>query len=853
MFVDIESSTRLMAKDPEAFRTALGAYRHIVGSNCAAHDGALVNTEGDGMFVAFGDPAAGCLATAATQRQLRQHPWPTGCEVRARIGLHIGLAQPLDNDYVALAVHQAARVVHAAHGGQSLVTADVLTAAQATSSIAGEVATRSLGFYRVRDFDQPVELIEIGPRDEGESGGLAGFPPLRATRDAAIDVHPPENEFLGRDGDLDRLSEAVGKSRQVTLVGPGGVGKTRLSQEFALRYPPFEHGACFVDMAAATDVGSIAVATLHALHEQAPRAADPAAAVADSLADRSMLVILDNAEQAVAAVAEFVGMLLERSSHSVFVVTSRERLGLGAERVVRVEPLRTADALTPAARDLFVARAQRAVDGWRLATDEGPVVDEICTLLDGLPLAIEMAAARCDAFAPADLLAMLHQRLRLSAAGSQGALRHRSIEQAVLWSEALLDAAARDAVRRLALFPTSFAVAGATAVLDGVVQADDVPELLATLVDKSLLSTSTSSGRRRFRMLNTVRETLLTKLSSVEQTGCALSLGRWLDDQIGPGRAPDLSWWSTLEDELETVRTIARALVEVDQPRSDRLVCSVGTYLDARSSARQGIHELRWFVDNVDAATPERVGTLSRLADLQLRVADVELAEATIVAAERLAASVGQCPWDDVAVARARGELLIRRGDLDAAMALGQQALARATGRGRARMANLLGIASLEAADFDAAVEAFTVEVEACEALGLQIILPSAHGNLAEALLRAGRQSQAASAQLRCLDAAVQNGQELMVAYTAMLAAQLAEADGDAALAVQLQAAATTTLALSGDQLFASDQVQVDQLLERCAAKLGALQYEELWRSSLPLDSLVAASHTVLARHAAAH
>lgn len=842
VFTDVEGSTRLIRRVPELYVAALGRHHEIVRGTIARFGGVEVNTDGDSFFLAFADGSAAVSACAEIQRALQAEPWDSACALRVRIGIHSGLAAPQGDDYVALAVHQAARVVAVAHGGQIVLTPDVLDTAPPSG-----LTVRSLGKYRVRDFDQPLELLQL------EASYLPfDFPALRVLPADHHNLYPPEGTFLGRGTEMDELVDSVGPGRLVTVVGPGGVGKTRLVVELGLRtYSRWSDGVWFVDLATVDEPTAVLPTITATVGAGVGSAADPLDALVEHLASRQTLLLLDNAEHLRDVVARIAHALVRRAPSSGVVVTSRERLGCPGETLVRVGSLFSGgDAAESPAVQLFCERAVRASQEWVPSSHELEVIAELCGRLDGLPLAIEMAAARSGALRPAGILAALVARPdRLSSKDPTADERHRSLELLLDWSESRLTDDERCALRGLGVFAGSFGYETARAALSGDVGADDVPDLLWSLVDKSLIATEPAAEATRYRLLNTVRSFVRSRTAAGNRRVTAQRLAAHLDELVGPERPLDQVWFGHMADELDTVRGLVFSLADTDTALAQRLAWSVATFFDMQHRTRVAITELQGHTDLLSAPTPEGVGLLTRLGDLHLRVGELEAADTVVTSAASLQDQVGSCPWDDVCVERTRGELLVRRLDFSGAVQLAEMTLARTPSPwGQRRLVNLLGIACGEAGDVADAARWFARELELSQELNMAVVLPSVHANLAEVLLRVGDERGAAREQLSCLALSMQYGQSLMVAFSAMVAARLSAQADDWQTAAQLQIAAEQLLDELGEVLYSSDRAAADELLDGCRVRLGESVVDELQSAPFPLDATIELSEDVLRR-----
>ena len=804
LFTDIEGSTRLLRELGETFEDLLDQHHALLRSTWREHNGHELNTEGDAFLVAFEEAGDAIGAAVEAQRALAAATWPTDMPVRVRIGIHSGYARPRNDTYVALALHQAARVVDAAHGGQVLLSGD--TAARA-GELPGNIGLERLGRFRVRDFDEPPELYRVAAE------GLE-------QRDIAPRVRPaeghnlvrPVTSFEGREDDVDALMALVRPGSLTTVAGTGGAGKTRLATETALRIADrWEDGAWFVDLAPVSSPELVPEAIAQAVGVKSVPGVESWIEVLNHLRERRALLILDNCEHLAEAVCARVADLLERCPYVGVLATSRAPLGLRAERVHRLDPL-PCDGTDAAAVRLFRDRAAADV----VADD--PAVVQLCAELDGLPLAIELAAARTSAMSPGDIL----ERLRRSPSVLQSRdvslpERQRTLERLLDWSYELLDPRARAVLRRLTVFAGSFDLEGAEHVCAaGDVAADDVPELLLTLIDSSLVVTEAAAGASRFRLFWTVRAYAADHGGAEEQAAALRRLADRYIEQLGPQQATGRRWVSRMALELDNVRHVVAEVP--DDETAQALVWSIGRFHDVLDAFRTGIDELMRAAERFPTRGPNRVALLTLLADLHLRVGELDAADALLGQAAELRAERGPADWDTAGLARTRGELALRRGDPLAAVAEARAALVEPhSDRGRARLQNQLGIALAAAGDMAGAAAAFEEELVAASAAGMETYLATTHGNLAEARLRLGDEGSAAAHQAISLELARALGQRVLVAFSMMIAARLTRARE----AAVLQTAADAALADASYALYEEDAEVRDALMASAREQLG--------------------------------
>ncbi|HSJ44440.1 MAG TPA: NB-ARC domain-containing protein [Euzebyales bacterium] len=595
LFTDIEASTRLVTSDPDAYPAVIAAQRAVIAAEAHERGGVVFGHEGDACFVVFADAAAAVGAAAAAQRSLARHAWPGGRTVRVRMGLHTGAAELESQDYYGLAVHLVARVVDAAHGGQIL-----LSDATRNAGVPDGWTCTDLGSYRLRGIDDPVRLHQL------EGRGLASrFPPLRMlTRAAALPL--PASTLVGRQAETDAVLDLLWHNRIVTLLGPGGIGKTRLAINVGWR----SGAACpdavwFADLTRISDPRAVADVVADAVDVTVTGHTRAVAAVAEAVADKRALLILDNVEHVIDG-ATVVSDLIDETPHLRVLATSRERLRLNGEQVYDVEPL----GLEPdgPAVELFVDRARSVRSDVDLGPAQRDAIVEICTRLDGLPLAIELAAAQCRLLQPTEILHRLRRRpLQLSGGSRDVHERQQTIRNTIAWSYELLTPDEQALLVRLAVFSAPFRPDGAADVLAEAV-GDGLDDALGGLVDKSLLQHRRGvDGETRVRMLELVREFAAELLADVDDRDAvsarhAAYFTAWADDAAERmlRSQPDL-WVQRIDAELPDL-TRAFAWNVADRPvDAARLFGALGLYFH-----RTGMVHLarRWMLAVRDVAVP---------------------------------------------------------------------------------------------------------------------------------------------------------------------------------------------------------------------------------------------------------
>jgi predicted ATPase/class 3 adenylate cyclase len=488
LFTDVEGSTRRWESDAEAMRAALVVHDKVVRTAIEAYDGFLFSHTGDGFVAAFASPMSAVNAAIDAQREL---------VLPVRMGMATGEAERRDGDYFGTVLNRAARVMAAGHGGQILL-------ADSTAGLLSGVDLLDLGVRRLRDLPTPVQVFQV------QAVGLPDdFPPLRTLDPSPGNLRPQTTSFIGRESEVAELHAAVKAHRLVTLTGVGGVGKTRLAVEVAARLADeFPDGVWFFDLAAVTDPAAVpdAVAAVLGIIQQPGKSV--AHSVAAALEGRSRLLVLDNCEHVVDSVADLVEAILAASATVTILATSREGVGVSDEQLWRVPSLDVNSGTESAAVSLFVDRAHSVVSDFSLAQPgEADAVVEICRRLDGIPLAIELAASRMASMTVSEVRDRLDQRFRLLVGSRRGLSRHQTLRHAVAWSYDHLDDAEKKLLERCSVFAGGFDFQSACAVA-GFDDGDDyaILDLLDALVRKSLIVADRSAGRTRFSMLETIRQ-----------------------------------------------------------------------------------------------------------------------------------------------------------------------------------------------------------------------------------------------------------------------------------------------------------------------------------------------------------
>jgi predicted ATPase/class 3 adenylate cyclase len=517
LFTDIEGSTRLLRELGDLYPTLLGEHDRLLREAFAAAGGISFGSEGDAQFAAFESAPAALSAAVGAQRALAANEWPGGATVRVRMGLHTGEGTVRDGNYVGLDVHRTARIAAVGHGGQVLLSD--ATQGLVEHSLPDGVMLRDLGRHRLKDLAEPEHLHETVI-----AGLPSEFPPLRSLDATPNNLPTQMTSFVGRAREVAEARRLLEGTRLLTLTGPGGTGKTRLSLQVAAEeIAGYSDGVFFVPLGPIEDAAMVAQAIVQALGLRDGADQPPAVRLIEYVRERCLLLLLDNFEQVLGA-AGLVGELLKAGKELRVVVTSRATLHLYGEKEYEVPPLGLPDRDTPADPDklcafeaisLFVERARAARPDFELTAANAAAVAEICSRLDGLPLAIELAAARIKLLPPAALLARIGKQLDVLDAGSRDLpARQQTLRGAIAWSYDLLDPVTARLFACLSQFVEGANLAEVEAVCGG--DGYDVLSGLAELVDQSLIRQEEVEGDARFSMLFVIREFALERLATLD-------------------------------------------------------------------------------------------------------------------------------------------------------------------------------------------------------------------------------------------------------------------------------------------------------------------------------------------------
>jgi len=498
LLTDVEGSTRRWDKNPGAMREAMAAHDAVLARLIAANSGVAVESgrEGDSVLAAFTRASDAVAGAVAMQRELSAQPWPEGADMHIRVAIHSGEAELRAGHYYGPAVYRCARLLATGHGDQVLLT-------QATRDLAVDalpegVGLRDLGSHRLRDLERPERVFQvIGP------GLRAEFPPLKSMDPRRHNLPVSPTGFIGRGREIGEIKERLAANRMLTLIGSGGTGKTRLALQAAAELTEvFKDGVWLVELASLSEPDLVAQTAAEAIGVREEAGRPILKTLCDWLRDKHLMLLLDNCEHLIPAGVSLSDRLLRDCPDVRLLTTSRAALRVNGEAIMRVGPLDEQDAVV-----LFAERSSAAQPDFRLNQDNADSVTQICRRVEGIPLAIELAAGRSRMMAPAEILTRLQESFGVLSGGSRsGDARHETLKAAMDWSYWLLNEEERRLFRRLSVFAGGFTLEAAEYVGEGV-DAGAVVEIVGQLVDKSLLTPQESLGvPTRYTMLETVRE-----------------------------------------------------------------------------------------------------------------------------------------------------------------------------------------------------------------------------------------------------------------------------------------------------------------------------------------------------------
>lgn len=799
LFSDVEGSTRLLERHGAAMGAALARHHALFEETVERHGGAIFETVGDAVYAAFATAPAGAAAALDAHRALATEEWGPVGRIAVRIALHSGTVELRGKHYFGPVLFRAARLQALGYGEQTLLSA--ATARLAADALPLGASLRDLGTHRLRDLGEPEHVYQLVHADL-----RADFPPPKSLDARPHNLPIQLSSFIGREAELAEIGQILRAHRLVTLLGPGGIGKTRLALQVGAEVlDAYPDGVFFVDLAPVRDpelLPGIIAATVGLRQEPGQPIGTT---LREHLAGKSMLLVLDNLEQLLPPAAQTVADLLSGAGDLRILATSRAPLGIRGERVYAVSSLASGDPRRPndeppAAVALFVERARDIRPDVVVDEQTGPLIAGICTRLDGMPLAIELAAARLRLFGLQDLSERLEQRLPLLTGGARDlAERHRTLRAAIAWSEELLSEAERRLFARLGVFVGGWTLEAAEVVCAERLEGD-VLEGLGRLVDHSLVRAAEGiAGQSRFSMLETVREYAAERLEAGGEAKTMhdahaeyfVSLAERARAEIdGPNQQ---LWYRRLDQDVENLRA---ALKTADRGGSGELVLRYGAALYPHWASRGLLQDWRSWADRargrLEGAAPPLIEANPLHAIAFLLVVDGDLTTAETM-------------YRQAAMARRDA------GDL----------------RGAANSLNNLGTIHLDRGDFTVAEKVFR------ECLELQPGAAAPTVNLGECALELGQHAEALQLFTEALRIFREAGDEESEVYALGSLGRLALAQSDFDRSRQLIAEARQLAEQHGDiaagpriDLFeASLLMRTGRVSASCVLALAGLDY----------------------------
>jgi predicted ATPase/class 3 adenylate cyclase/DNA-binding CsgD family transcriptional regulator len=608
LLTDLEGSARLWEHSAADAAVAVARHYELLDAAIAAHGGArpLEQGEGDSVVAVFARAPEAVAAAVDVQRAFAAESWPAGQQVRVRIALHTGAAHLRDDaNYFGPTVIRCARLRAIAHGGQTLLSG--ATHDLVASSLPPDAQLRDLGSHRLKDLGQPEHVWQISVE-----GLPDDFPPVRSLGTLPNNLPTQLSTFVGRDHELTHLHDALTRSRLVTLTGTGGCGKTRLALQAAADVADdHQDGVWWVELAPVSrpELVAQAVATALGLREEPDRSIEDT--LIEQLDGSDALIVLDNCEQVLDVTAHLVERLLSALPRLRVIATSREPLGIASEVAWRVPSLDS-----PSAVALFVHRARQARPAFEPQQDELHVIGQICARLDGVPLAIELAAARTRMMSPATIASALDDRFRLLTGGSRTLMpRQQTLEASVGWSFDLLEESERVLVRRLSVFAGGFTLGAVEAVgADESIDTYAVLDLLSRLVDKSLVQVDLDAGGTRYRLLETIRQYMSERLIEAGESDATrrqhlahyLAFSETAEPELVTADGPD--WLERLDRDRDNLRVALEWAADTGEHQQLlRLVTALTLFFELRGHLADGG---RWFSRALDTTDDDKADVL---------------------------------------------------------------------------------------------------------------------------------------------------------------------------------------------------------------------------------------------------
>jgi predicted ATPase/class 3 adenylate cyclase len=654
LFTDIEGSTKLAQEHPDKMPSLLARHNEMLNQAINNHNGFVFQIVGDSFSAAFHSVSDALDATLDAQRALHEEAW-SPAPIKVRMGIHTGIAELRDisseieyEGYTTIALTQ--RVMSAGHGGQILVSQTVYELL--SSDLSEKVQLVDMGEHHLKDVLQRQHLYQVSAPNLPTE-----FPPLKTQKIINHNLPTQLTSFIGRERELIKVKKKLTEARLLTLIGPGGTGKTRLSIQIAgEQISDFKDGAWIVELAPISDTANIATAIASVFDLREVQNIPLVNILLDYLRAKELLLILDNCEHLVEASAQITDQLLHSCPRLKIIASSREALGIDGETIYRVPSLKDDESTR-----LFVERATKAEPRFRLTDENAAFIAQICSRLDGIPLAIELAAARVKLFTPAQIAERLDDRFKLLTGGSRTALeRQQTLRALIDWSYITLNEVEQRALRQLAVFSGGWTFEAA----ESVIGESEAMDGLMGLVNKSLVNVKEQDGESRYRFLETIRQYAMEKLSEAgeavqtrdEHLDYMLGIAQQAGDQMFGAESQE--WFDQMELEHDNLRAAFEWGTSNHPEKALKLAYAVGGFWTVRDHISEARARCRVILDktkSMPGVDAERARVYSLLAWMSVTSGEHKSGRA---AAER-AISLGSQTNDLVTVARAHGILAL--------------------------------------------------------------------------------------------------------------------------------------------------------------------------------------------------
>lgn len=889
LFTDIESSIRLWEEFPEQMHPVLARHDAIMRRTIEAYNGVVFKTVGDAFCAVFATAPEALSAAIEGQIALHAEAFPDGITLRVRMALHTGTAELRDNDYFGQPLNRVARLLESGYGGQILLSE--VAQGLCRDHLLPSASLKSLGEHRLRDLTRPETIFQLVHPDLPSE-----FPPLKSLNNPALSHNLPQQltSFIGREKEQNDVKSLLASTRLLTLTGAGGSGKTRLSLQAAVEVlEAYPDGVYLIELAPLSDPALVlqTVALVLGVKEQAGQPLEQT--LMDFLASKRLLLLLDNAEHLLSACAQLATTLLLSCPQICLLVTSREALGVAGEQTYPVPSLSLPDPQQPATVEsvslyeavrLFIDRARSVKPDFAVTNDNAPTVAQLCFRLDGIPLALELAAARVRAMSIEQIALRLDDRFRLLTGGSRTALpRQQTLRALVDWSYDLLSEPERLLLCRLSVFVGGWTIEAAEAIVAGEeIEEGDVLDLLLSLVEKNLVVYTEQQGNGRYRLLETLRQYAQDRL--IERGGAEQIRQRHLTyfielaETVRPKLvgAEQAEWMARLEMEHDNLRA---ALAWCDHAVNGteiglQLTAALLTFWDRRGYWNEGLEQYRSALRRPNAAAPTkaRADALRGAGMLARYQSDYRTSRQMFEEVLTIREALG----DRAGTAQALnniGAIELRQGNEAEAKALYEQSLSirRELGDKSGMAASLLNLGTV-AQETGQNAEALQYYQESLvlygeigdtgnktilltnlgnlalgqkqyvqarafyeESLALarsnedKFAIALALVNLAPLLCTQGEYAQAQASLAECLVLCQELGEQRLIAYTLEGFARLADAQHEHSRAAMLWAAAEMLRKSLGAPLARDEQEEHRQYLKANEAALGSEIHAQFW------------------------